>query len=95
MKIVSTLLSLASLASCRDPSIGIDNFGSVKVPSYPIKFPFTAADQEKTYNILTTALFGGSPKKILDELSLELSKQKWPDSGKNMFNVTLMTSENN
>ena len=37
----------------------------------------------------------GSLKKVMDELSFDLSKQTWPDSGKPMYNVTLMTGENN
>jgi len=37
----------------------------------------------------------GSLMKVMDELAVDLSKQKWPDSGKNMFNVTLMTNEGN
>ena len=32
-----------------------------------------------------------SPKKVIDALAVDLSKIKWPDSGVNMFNVTLLT----
>ena len=33
----------------------------------------------------------GSNKKLIDAVAVDLSKHKWPDSGVNMFNVTLAT----
>ena len=35
-----------------------------------------------------------SPKKILGGIAKDLSDTKWPDSGKPMFNVTMMSEPN-
>ena len=34
---------------------------------------------------------GGSPKKVVGALAVDMSKTKWPDSGRHMFNVTMMS----
>ena len=36
-----------------------------------------------------------SPKKLISNIAVDLSKTKWPDSGKNMFNVTMMSDYKN
>ena len=35
----------------------------------------------------------GSAKKVLEGFAHDLSKTKWGESGVNMFNVTLLTSQ--
>ena len=36
-----------------------------------------------------------SPKKLVGNLAVDLSKTKWPESGNNMFNVTMMSDYKN
>ena len=38
---------------------------------------------------------GSSPKKVIDEIGVDISKIKWRDSGIPMFNVTHMTEKSN
>ena len=35
----------------------------------------------------------GSGKKVVGGIAVDLSQNKWPDSGKNMFNVALMSDQ--
>ena len=87
---------IALITSARDASIGVTSFGSVKMPAKPIVETYPLDQQQKTFNILVpTIVVGSSPRKIHEELAYEFSTFKWPDSGRNMFNVTLLTSEDN
>ena len=48
-----------------------------------------------TYNILVSSLMASSPKKVVDGIALDLSKIRWAQTGKPMFNVTLLTEAEN
>lgn len=48
-------------------------------------------EQHKTYNLLVTSLKYASSMLKLNGIAEDLSKIKWPDTGKPMFNVTLFT----
>ena len=89
------LLFINSCISSKDPSIGITSWGTVKIPMKPIEISYTLLEQEMTYNILVSSLMASSPKKVMDELALDLSKIRWADSGEPMFNVTLLTEAEN
>ena len=84
-------LLLISLVTSRDPRTGIDHWGGVIIPKTPMDREYPLKDQEKTYNILVGNNMLGSPKKLIGGIAKDLSKTKWPDSGKPMFNVTLMS----
>jgi hypothetical protein len=61
----------------------------------PIEIAFTPEEQQVTYNILVSSLLAESWKKTLDGIAFDLSNVKWPDSGKNRFNVTLLSDVSN
>ena len=71
----------------------VSNFGNIKMPSKPLVPEYSLVEQQITYNIIVSSLMQSSPKKIHDELAYEFSNFVWPDSGKNMFNVTHLTYE--
>ena len=79
------------LVASRDPGTGVNHWGSVKIPKHPVSRQYSKQDQERTYNVLVPNNMASSPKKIIGALAKDISKIKWPDSGKPMFNVTLMT----
>ena len=60
------------------------------MPSQPLQ----VEDTEKLYQIVVTCtLLGSSWKKIMENFAWDLSQTKWP-SGQPMFNVTLISGDN-
>lgn len=84
-----------TVSASRDPAIGVDNWGTVRIPSMPFLRKYALEEQKKTYNVIVSSLMVSSPKKIADEMAFEYSNFKWDDTGFNMFNVTLLTSRDN
>ena len=66
------------------------DFISASVPQL-ISYP--EQEQQATYNILVSSLFAASHEKNADNIH-STCPTKWPDSGKPMFNVTLLTDVN-
>ena len=60
----------------------------------PVEIFYSLEAQQKTSNIMVSSLFLSSHKKTLDEIAIDLSKIKWPDSDIHRFNVTLLTERN-
>ena len=54
-----------------------------------------AEQNEVTYKIMVSSLFAASEKKIMEGLAHDLSKTRWKDSGRPMFEVVVLTDKNN
>ena len=93
--IKSCIFALIHSCAARDSAIGVTSWGTVKVPSYPVSIEYPKEEQEMMYNILVSSNMASSPKKVVDGIAVDLSKTKWPQSGKPMFNVTLLTDQEN
>ena len=83
------------LVKSRDPKIGVHHWGNVRMPKHPLSRKYSVQDQDTTFNVLVLNNIAGSPKKVVGGLAGDLSKTKWPDSGENMFNVTMMSDHKN
>lgn len=83
--LMACLLSFSSVGRAR---IGDDRF----FPEHPLQ---AREKEEITFNVLVPSLFALSEKKVAEETAVSLSKLRWPESGKPMFNVTLLTNPNN
>lgn len=68
-----------------------NDFGTVRMPSQPLQ---REDHEERIYNVLVLSLIMGSAKKVTEAVAHDFSKTKWP-SGQPMFNVTLVTDDNN
>ena len=65
------------------------------MPEFPIEIKYEKNEQLKTYNILVSSNMGSSPKKVVDEIGVDLSKIRWPDTLIPRFNVTHITELDN
>lgn len=69
------------------------NWGKIKIPKVPVHNYADNELQQRQYNVMVSSILAGSAKKVLDSIAYDLALSKWGDSGANMFNVTLMTSQ--
>ena len=62
----------------------------IYMPETPLQVQFSEDEDDRTYNLLASAMLVGSGRSNGENIAVDLSKTKWP-SGKNMFNVTVLT----
>jgi hypothetical protein len=67
------------------------DFGHVRVSSHPEDVEF---NEEHTRNVFLSGLLFGSHLKVVEEIAIDLSKQRYA-SGKPKFNVSVATRKNN